>query len=105
MVGAGADHPSITVGRQASACLAVRVTGPLLTGLELERSVAGALHGAPLPEWVLLDVSGLTEITAEGLDALLCLQERVLTEGSRLEVTGLSARVLQLLAEDPVHGC
>ena len=50
------------------------------------------------------DVSGLTEITAEGLDALLCLQERVLTEGSRLEVTGLSARVLRLLAEDPVHG-
>ncbi|MGE3286576.1 MAG: STAS domain-containing protein [Pseudonocardia sp.] len=99
MVGRGARRAQVLVDRPP-ACLAVRVTGPLLTGEELERSVAGALGGAGLPERVLLDVSGLTEIAAAGLDALLRLQERVLAGGSRLEVTGVSERVLQLLTDD-----
>jgi anti-anti-sigma factor len=95
----GADGLAVEVHRPRSGVLLLQVRGGLAahSGPVLERHLADLLDAAGRGRRVLVDLAGVTTVTAAGLDVLLGLQERLAAVGARLELLAPSAPVLLLL--------
>jgi anti-anti-sigma factor len=85
--------------RPRSGVVVLLVSGDLVaeTAATLQRRLSETLARGSRGRRVAVDLSGVTTITAAGLDVLLDAQERLDAEGGRLELLAPSSPVILLL--------
>ena len=99
--------PGIDVHRLLSGVLLIEVRGPVdaVTGADLHRRLgAAALAAQSEPPRLLLDLSGVTYLDRDGLDAVLQLQERWYNASGTVELVAPSPSVVRLLHEAELDG-
>jgi anti-anti-sigma factor len=95
------DRLVVETHRPRSGVVVLLVSGDLVaeTAATLERLLSETLASGSRGRRVAVDLSGVTTITAPGLDVLLEAQERLDAEGGRLELLAPSSPVILLLHE------